>query len=73
MLLAGGGHVRKDKLILFLILSRPIITAVIFAFGALGLLLSGDFLGVATVVSGGNIEKWAEILAELQKFALLGL
>lgn len=64
---------RKDKLILFLILSRPIITAVIFAFGALGLLLSGNFLRVATVVSGGNIEKWAEILAELQKFALLGL
>lgn len=73
MLEQGVGAVGKQKRMFLLILSRPLIAAVILSFGALGLLLSGEFLPAATVVSGGRVEKWAQILAEMLKFAALGL
>jgi len=65
--------VGKQKRILLLILSRPMIVAVIMGFGILGLLLSGEFFSVATVVSGGKVGKWAQILAEMLEFVVLGL
>ncbi|MDD2283178.1 MAG: hypothetical protein PHS56_02640 [Eubacteriales bacterium] len=63
----------KQKRILWLILSRPLIAAVILSFGTLGLLLSVGFFPVAAVVSGGRVAKWAQILAEMLKFAVMGL
>ena len=63
----------KQKRILLLILSRPVIAAVIMGFGILGLLLSTEFFPVATVVSGGGVGKWTQILAEMLEFVVLGL
>lgn len=64
---------KKNRPVLFLFFSRPVIVAVILVFGALGFILSGDFFGAAVLASSGKIEKWAEILAELQNFAQLGM
>lgn len=63
----------RPRRMFLLILSRPLIAAVILGFGILGFLLSGEFVAAATVVSGGRVEKWAQILAEMLKFAALGL
>ncbi|HOC06338.1 MAG: hypothetical protein ACOX21_09840 [Bacillota bacterium] len=64
---------RRERPVLFLVFTRPVIAMIILAFGVLGFILSGDFLRAAALVSSRKIEKWAEILAELQKFAQSGM
>lgn len=63
----------KIRRILWIRLSRPIITVFILVFGGAGLLLSLPFYTPVLAVTGGRIGTMLRILMEIQDFVHLGI